>query len=247
MAEVETDGLDEGASSRSMSASSTPRPTMLTQPLMDSDDNDSQASAELAPLGSCAELCEWSSDEAHHMLFACCMPSRDPDAPSVQACSRRWSEYRLCVALNPVYWVGWLCLLPVLLLGKCVHAAFGQHGPISESDTPLEREVRVWWVYPVSGWFSLGLAAVAANAAAYGAEGTLTQFEHWSVLLIAATMYLLCTPAAPLTPPAPTAPRPQPAPPNAPSRSDADPAPRALACRRLSAQTSPRASCFSRR
>ena len=84
--------------------------------------------------------------------------------------SERWHAYRWLVVRNPLYWLCFAGTVALIVVGRCVHWLFGQHGPIAQPESSVEHEVRVWWIYPSDGAFVGGLGLVAASAVWYGAR-----------------------------------------------------------------------------
>jgi len=42
-------------------------------------------------------------------------------------CLPQWQHYDTCyVKWNPIYWLLWLCVIPMVISGKWFHALFGQ-------------------------------------------------------------------------------------------------------------------------
>lgn len=113
----------------------------------------------------------------------CLGPSADAQAMAVRA----W-EFS-CVRYNPVYWVVWLGTALLIFVGRLLHACAGQHGPISDPESSIEHEVRVWWIYPTDAAFMGGLGLAVVDLVCYAINGTLTERYHWSKVVVCAVVY----------------------------------------------------------
>ena len=131
---------------------------------------------------------QFAASESHQMAFAS-LPRRcfGPDADVHAMAARAW-DFR-CLRHNPFYWVGWLGTAVLICIGRRMHACAGQHGPVSDPESHVEHEVRVWWVYPSDAAFLGGLGLAAVDLVWFAVEGTLTERYHWSKLVVCAVLY----------------------------------------------------------
>lgn len=112
---------------------------------------------------------------ANHALYVitCCDAKCRQRAASFDAASEsvRWREYAAAVVWNPLYWLTFASTVPLLVIGRRFHAIFGQHLPLSDHESLVEHEIRVWWIYPSDAAFLGGLGLEAAETLHYAFSG----------------------------------------------------------------------------
>lgn len=95
------------------------------------------------------EEVEWSWRESHFMIV------QDTYPQSISALPYSEQVGHPCVVYNPLYWIGAVTTAPCVLLGRWVHAAVGQGGPVRDDELQIERVARIHWIYTTDGPFAL--------------------------------------------------------------------------------------------
>ncbi len=72
--------------------------------------------------------------------------------------------------------------------GRLTHQLLAHQGgelSLDRKDSPLEHEVRVWWIYPSTAAFVGGAALSLIDLALYLSDGSFLERYHWSKVLVA--------------------------------------------------------------
>lgn len=106
-----------------------------------------------SPLCGTTQLCRdlrWGSDASHMMVYQSSIGMLAYIGLISECKWHEWFEMWYC-KYNPFWWIGWGCFMAMVLPGKWFHAMVGQGTKIKESESTLEYNCRVQWIYCCDG------------------------------------------------------------------------------------------------
>ena len=127
---------------------------------------------------------------ASHDMIVLWLCTADFKELDIEAQYRHWS-----VRYNPLYWLTFLPLVPCLVLGKWLHACWGQGDMMRPDETMEESRVRLHWIYcldgPIAAVVLLDLVDVLFDVPFYTQRKFQNSLLSWSMTLTVTSAYIL--------------------------------------------------------